>query len=150
MSLLTFEQFIYESIETQIYEIVEDAFTSVCDDYSLNFDVSYGYFINSIHSNETTNWITGNMLKDVKALFDQNNYKLISKKGVQICFINNEPFTIHREYEITKEKDITKLKRDFEESLERFKKLNQTNFVVYDVTNITKESWQIVIYLIEK
>jgi hypothetical protein len=147
-----FESFINENKldYTKISELIEDAFTPMCDNNGLDFRLMEGYFINTIGSDVANQWITHQLLDDIKFIFREQGEKLISKRAIQITFLKSEAWLNHHVGEISDDQRIDQLNKDFQDGVKTFNKMNVTNFKLTRLPDeIKKTFWQIVFYVIE-
>ena len=83
-------------------------------------------------------------------MFRDQGETLIYKKAFQITFLKSEAWSHHYVGEISDEKKIESLNKDFSDCVKKFNRMNQTNFrLTYLPDEIKETFWQIVFYLVE-
>ena len=139
-----------ESIEQNINHLIEDAFVPMCDEHGLDFRTMKGYFVNTMGSNVPNQWITHGLIDDVKFMFREQGEQLIYKKAIQVTFLRSESWSQNYVGEISDEKKIESLNKDFNDCIKRFNRMNQTNYKLTHLPDEIKQTfWQIVFYLVE-
>lgn len=149
MSLLKYNQFILENSNQEIEILIEDTFTAMCDNNGLDFRIMQGWFVNTYYSDEPNTWITDSLLPEVEKVLLDNGFNPVKRKAFQITFMKSESWSHHWFGEISDDKKIENLNKDFQEGLNRFNRFN-TNFrLVHLPDEIKPTFWQIVFYVVE-
>lgn len=141
-----YQQFILENTSTEISDLIDDTFVEMCDSHGLDFRTQDGFFVNTIGDNRPINFL----LDDVKKLFDEQNEEMIAKKAIQITFIKSESWSHNWIGEISDESKVEKLNKDFNSCVDKFNRMNKTNFHLSHLPDEIKSTfWQIVFYVVE-
>lgn len=135
---------------TEIENLIEDSFTPMCDQYGLDFRLMEGYFVNTMGSDSATNWITHQLLDDVKFMFRDQGEKLVYKRAFQITFLKSESWSNHYVGEISDEEKVELLNKDFQEGVKKFNRMNRSDYkLTYLPEEIKPTFWQIIFYVVE-
>ncbi len=146
-----FKDFINESIDSvEIRNLIEDSFTPMCDENGMDFEIIEGYFINTIGSNIANQWITHQLLGDVKFMFREENAELIYKRAFQVTFLKNEVWSHRHIGDISDVDKIESLNMDFQEGIRKFNRFNSNYKLVNLPSEIKSTFWQIVFYVVSE
>ena len=148
-----FESFLFENLivkYTEISELIEDAFTPMCDNNGLDFRLMEGYFVNTIGSDVANQWITHQLLDDIKFIFREEGENPIIRRAIQITFLKSESWSNQSVGEISDEQKINQLNKDFEDGVKKFNKMNKTNYTLVNLPSEIKSTfWQLVFYVVK-
>lgn len=145
-----YQQFILENTSTEISDLIDDTFVEMCDSHGLDFRTQDGFFVNTIGDNRPINFLPERLFDDVKKLFDEQNEEMIVKKSIQITFLKSESWSNNWVGEISDESKVEKLNKDFNSCVDKFNRMNKTNFHLSHLPDEIKSTfWQIVFYVVE-
>lgn len=149
MSLLKYNLFILENSNQEIENLIEDTFTPMCDNHGLDFRVMKGWFVNTYYSDEPNTWVTDSILSEVEKVLNDNGVKVVKRRAYQITFLKSESWSHNWVGEISDDKKIENLNKDFQEGLNRFNRFSKNFELMHLPDEIKSSFWQIVFYVVE-
>lgn len=135
---------------SEVENLIEDTFTYMCDGHGLDFRLMDGIFINTLTSDEPSQWMTIGLLDECKKLFNEAGKKLNTKKAYQVTFMKSETWSTHWIGEISDKEKVEKLNKMFEYGINKFNKMSKGKYELCYLPDEIKETfWQIVFYVVE-
>lgn len=140
--IFNFINFINES--NSISELIEDCFTEVCDDYSLDIDEIKGYYCPS------SGFIHPSLLKDILTIRKELNLRDYEIYDAYQVTIGRKSAMRHEQlidFEDYSDSQIDELNKSIKSAIDRFIRMNP-EYTINQFRPFTKKSWSNKIYIV--